>query len=69
MDNIHMPTVPSGPTSAGPANGVPFAHLSLVDLMAEKDRVEAEIKGLSAVLDSVRSHRARSPAAWLLGPG
>lgn len=54
MDNIHAPTVSSGPTSGGYTNGVPKEQLSLQELIAEKDRVEAELKALGQVLDSVR---------------
>ncbi|KAI9822225.1 MAG: putative 26S proteasome regulatory subunit [Thelocarpon impressellum] len=52
MESIHAPTVPSGPTS-GPAgaNGVKEG-LSLSELIAQKDRVESELKALSAVLES-----------------
>ncbi|KAF2735713.1 26S proteasome non-ATPase regulatory subunit 9 [Polyplosphaeria fusca] len=52
MDDIHAPTVSSGPTSAGYTNGVSKDHLSLRELVAEKDRVEAELKELGKVLDS-----------------
>lgn len=54
MDDIHAPTVSSGPTSGGYTNGVPKEQLSLQELMAEKDRVETELKALGQVLDSVR---------------
>lgn len=52
MDDIHTPTVASGPTSGGHTNGVPKEQLSLQELIAEKDRVEAELKALGQVLDS-----------------
>ncbi|KAL1648219.1 GTP-binding nuclear protein gsp1/Ran [Didymella pomorum] len=52
MDDIHAPTVSSGPVSGGYTNGVPKEHLSLQELIAEKDRVEAELKALGQVLDS-----------------
>ena len=52
MDDIHAPTVSSGPTSSGYSNGK--EQLTLQELMAEKDRVEAELKALGQVLDSVR---------------
>ena len=56
MDDIHTPTVVSGPTtSQGSANGVAQDKLSLMDLMAEKTRVEGELSALSSVLDSVWS--------------
>ena len=55
MDDIHTPTVPSGPTTGqGVANGVDKDKLSLMDLIAEKTRVEEELTALGSVLDSVR---------------
>ena len=55
MDDIHTPTVPSGPsTSRGSANGVDKEKLSLMDLISEKTRVEEELSALGSVLDSVR---------------
>jgi hypothetical protein len=61
MDDLHAPTVSSGPTTGGYANGVPKEQLSLQELMAEKDRVETELKALGHVLDSVRFYSAASP--------
>jgi 26S proteasome non-ATPase regulatory subunit 9 len=55
MDDIHTPTVASGPTSGGHTNGIPKEQLSLQELIAEKDRVETELKALGQVLDSVRT--------------
>ncbi|KAF2246707.1 26S proteasome non-ATPase regulatory subunit 9 [Trematosphaeria pertusa] len=52
MDDIHAPTVAAGPTSAGYSNGVPKEQLSLQELIAEKDRLEEELKALGQVLDS-----------------
>lgn len=52
MDNIHAPTVPSGPSSRPLANGN-AAHLSFAELQLKKDNLEAELKVLSGVLDSV----------------
>ena len=55
MDDIHTPTVPSGPTTSyASSNGPSQNKQSLMDLMAEKDRVEGELTALSSVLDSVR---------------
>jgi 26S proteasome non-ATPase regulatory subunit 9 len=54
MDDIHAPTVSSGPTSGGYTNGVSKEQLSLQELIAEKGRVETELKALGQVLDSVR---------------
>ncbi|KAH7394497.1 hypothetical protein BKA66DRAFT_456548 [Pyrenochaeta sp. MPI-SDFR-AT-0127] len=56
MDDIHAPTVSSGPTSAGYSNGIPKEQLSLQELIAEKDRVETELKALGQVLDSHGVH-------------
>ena len=54
MDNIHTPTVPSGSTTGqGVANGVDKDKLSLMDLIAEKTKVEEELTALGGVLDSV----------------
>jgi len=52
MSNLHAPTVPSGPTTAPVANG--RAHnLTFPELQQKKDNIEAELKALGAVLDSV----------------
>ena len=54
MDDIHIPTVPSGPTTDHTSgNGVTQDKRSLMDLVSEKTRVEEELKALSSVLDSV----------------
>jgi 26S proteasome non-ATPase regulatory subunit 9 len=53
MENLHAPTVPSGPTSAPATNGNQTAGLSFAQLQAKKDNLEAEIRALSNVLDSV----------------
>lgn len=53
MDNLHSPTVASGPTSTASQNGT--QKLSLVELIAQKDNVESELRALSSVLDSVRN--------------
>ena len=55
MDDIHTPSVVSGPTSSqSTADGVAQEKLSLMDLIKEKQRVEGELSALSSVLDSVR---------------
>lgn len=51
-DDIHAPTVASGPTSGGALRDL--GKLSMVELMQEKERIEAELSALSSVLDSVR---------------
>ena len=64
MEDIHTPTVPSGPTTKyGSANGDKHDRLSLLDLIAEKDRVEAELSALGSVLDSVCAHLPSGPLA------
>jgi len=53
MEDMHTPTVPSGPTST--SNGtynVSEAKTPLMDLILEKERVESELSALSSVLDS-----------------
>ncbi|KAF7536359.1 hypothetical protein G7054_g4613 [Neopestalotiopsis clavispora] len=51
MDNIHAPTVPSGPSSRPLTNGN-AKNLSFAELSQKKDDMEAELKALSGVLDS-----------------
>ncbi len=59
MDDLHTPTVASGPTSGQvPAIGVDTDKLSLVDLINEKTRVEEDLSALGSVLDSVISSLA-----------
>ena len=75
MDDIHTPTIPSGPASthtSGSDN--PPEATSLQDLIAEKARTEEELKALSSVLDSVcdtehliaynLANRGPSATAW-----
>jgi 26S proteasome non-ATPase regulatory subunit 9 len=52
-DNIHAPTVASGPASGSTPRDL--SKLSMPDLMQEKERIEAELSALSSVLESVRS--------------
>ncbi|EEQ91533.1 26S proteasome non-ATPase regulatory subunit Nas2 [Blastomyces dermatitidis ER-3] len=51
-DDIHAPTLASGPTSAPTRNGRELSSLSLDELFDEKERLEAEFRELSSVLDS-----------------
>ena len=53
MDDLHNPTVPSGPISQPQANGAKLEGMSLKNLIAEKDNVEEELKALGGVLESV----------------
>lgn len=56
MDNIHSPSVPSGPVAGRNLFKTADQNkLSLMDLMAEKQRVESELSALSGVLDTVRT--------------
>ncbi|TVY45119.1 26S proteasome non-ATPase regulatory subunit [Lachnellula occidentalis] len=53
MENLHAPTVPSGPTSGSAGtNGIQTSGLSLTQLQAKKDNIEAEIRALGSVLAS-----------------
>lgn len=52
MDNIHAPTVPSGPTSTPQQETDRLAKLTLTELISKKDDLEAELKALGSVLDS-----------------
>ncbi|WPH04901.1 Hypothetical protein R9X50_00779800 [Acrodontium crateriforme] len=51
MDEIHAPTVASGPTSSGSPNGTD-KKLSFNELVAQKENLEAKLSALSSVLDS-----------------
>jgi 26S proteasome non-ATPase regulatory subunit 9 len=53
MENLHAPTVPSGPTSGPATDGNLTAGLSFAQLQAKKDNLEAELRALSTVLESV----------------
>lgn len=53
MNNLHAPTVPSGPTSARAATNGGAATLTFADLQRRKENLEAELTALSSVLDSV----------------
>lgn len=53
MENLHAPTVPSGPTSGPATDGTQTSGLTLAQLQARKDNLEAEIRALGGVLDSV----------------
>jgi hypothetical protein len=55
MNNLHAPTVPSGPTSHAATNGH-AARMDYPELVQKKDNLEAELKALGAVLDSVCQH-------------
>ncbi|PYH94758.1 hypothetical protein BO71DRAFT_398699 [Aspergillus ellipticus CBS 707.79] len=54
-NNIHAPTVASGPTSGGPPP-CDLSNLGVVDLVQEKERIEEELSALSSVLSSHNVH-------------
>ncbi|PGH12869.1 hypothetical protein AJ80_06578 [Polytolypa hystricis UAMH7299] len=60
MDDIHTPTVASGPTSTPARQSRATSSVSLHELFAEKDRLEAELKALGAVLESHGVHMSTS---------
>ncbi|EME82679.1 uncharacterized protein MYCFIDRAFT_72007 [Pseudocercospora fijiensis CIRAD86] len=51
MDDLHAPTVASGPSSHALSNGT-VEKKSLQELVAQKDNIEAELSALGSVLDS-----------------
>lgn len=51
MDDLHAPTVQSGPTSQGTTNGSD-AKKTFRELVSQKENLEAELSALSSVLDS-----------------
>lgn len=55
MDDLHAPTVASGPTSRSTANGTDD-RLSLQELIMKKANLESELSALGSVLDSVCSY-------------
>ena len=65
MDDIHTPSVTSGPVSSGYGNGVPKDDMTFDQLIAEKDRLEEELKALSAVLDSVGTVILSKAILWV----
>lgn len=54
MNNLHAPTVPSGPTSNPATTNGTARQLSFAELQRKKEDMEAELKALGGVLDSVR---------------
>ena len=55
MEDLHTPTVPSGPVTGTTGPGLSQNALTpLTDLISEKERVERELTALSSVLDSVK---------------
>jgi 26S proteasome regulatory subunit N4 len=56
MDDIHTPTVHSGPTTRLQGSDANISKLSLMELIDRRDRLEEELKALGSVLDSVSNH-------------
>lgn len=54
MDNIHIPSIVSGPTTShATTKTLEQGQLSLMELHSEKQRIEKEVSALSRVLESV----------------
>jgi 26S proteasome non-ATPase regulatory subunit 9 len=54
MENLHAPTVESGPTSGSAStNGIQTSGMTFPQLQAKKDNIEAEMSALGGVLRSV----------------
>jgi len=58
MDDLHAPTIPSGPSSQPTTNGTSKKQ-SLQELSAQKENLEAELSALGSVLDSVSHSNAQ----------
>ena len=59
MDNIHLPTAASGSSSTRTQDEDATTNFRLEELMAEKDRLEKELKALGSVLESVIANQYR----------
>ena len=57
MNNLHAPTIPSGPTS-GPAQDGQSIQRTMAELQQKKANMEAELRALGGVLDSVSKQDA-----------
>lgn len=55
MENMHAPTVASGPTSRPDSGMLRTAGLTLPELEDKKRSMESELRALGAVLQSVSS--------------
>ena len=54
MDDLHTPSVPPEPAPGHqPVENKEQEKIPLLDLIAQKDRVEAELSALMSVLESV----------------
>lgn len=59
MENLHAPTVPSGPASTATATNGHAGQTSFAELQLKKDGLEAELQALGGVLDSVHINASR----------
>lgn len=65
MDDLHAPTVASGPTSSRSTTNGTERQQSLQELIAQKENIEAELSALGSVLDSVRHPSSVSQSVLL----
>lgn len=66
MNNMHAPTVPSGPASTAATTNGHAGRSSFAELQQRKDDLEAELKALGGVLDSVNIDTSRKSCSRLL---
>ncbi|SPN97168.1 related to NAS2 - ubiquitin-dependent protein catabolism [Cephalotrichum gorgonifer] len=52
MNNLHAPTIPSGPTSSPQAQDGQSIQRTMAELQQKKANMEAELRALSGVLDT-----------------
>ena len=55
MEDLHAPTVASGPSAHQTANGIDKKQ-TLHELLAQKEDLEGQLSALGSVLDSVSSY-------------
>ncbi|KAL9601798.1 MAG: hypothetical protein Q9219_002288 [cf. Caloplaca sp. 3 TL-2023] len=69
MDDIHTPSVASGPISSHATRNTRGSksdgEVSLLDLIADKKQIEEELKALSSVLDSLKVRNGTGPRVAL----
>lgn len=68
MNNLHAPTIPSGPTT-GPVQNGQSIQRTMAELQQKKANMEAELRALGGVLDSVSAKECdRSGRKELIAP-
>jgi len=65
MDDLHAPTVASGPTNSRSTTNGTERQRSLQELISQKENIEAELSALGSVLDSV-CHQYSIPESVVL---